>query len=98
MTVLTKNELETLIRILLRKYNAESALLFGSYARGEATAESDIDLIVVGGENFKVKDIFAFGEELRQMTNKNVDAFEIREVNKGTPFYETVMNEGVRIA
>lgn len=98
MTVLTKNELEALIRILLRKYNAESALLFGSYARGEATAESDIDLIVVGGENFKVKDIFAFGEELRQMTNKNVDAFEIREVNKGTPFYETVMNEGVRIA
>lgn len=32
------------------------------------------------------------------MTNKDVDAFEIREVNKGTPFYESVMNEGVRIA
>lgn len=98
MNTLTRNELETLIRTLLHKYHAEYALLFGSYARGEATAESDIDLIVVGGENFRAKDIFALGEDLRQMTNKDVDAFEIREVNKGTPFYESVMNEGVRIA
>ena len=98
MSTLTRSEVETLIRTLLRKYNAEYALLFGSYARGEATAESDIDVVVVGGENFKARDIFAFGEDLRQMTNKDVDAFEIREVNKGTPFYESVMSEGVRIA
>ena len=98
MNPLTRNEIEVLIRKLLRKYNAEYALLFGSYARGEATAESDIDVVVVGGKNFKARDIFSFGEDLRQMTNKDVDAFEIREVNKGTPFYESVMNEGVRIA
>ncbi len=98
MNALTRNEVEALIRALLRKYNAEYALLFGSYARGEATAESDIDVVVVGGKGFKARDIFAFGEDLRQMTNKDVDAFEIREVNKGTPFYEAVMNEGIRIA
>ena len=97
MNTLTMEEVKTLIQMLLRKYNAEYALLFGSYARGEATAESDID-VVVGGKNFKARDIFSFGEDLRQMTNKDVDAFEIREVNKGTPFYESVMNEGVRIA
>lgn len=98
MNTLTMEEVKVLIRTLLRKYNAEYALLFGSYARGEATAESDIDVVVVGGKNFKARDIFSFGENLRQMTNKDVDAFEIREVNKETPFYESVMNEGVRIA
>ena len=98
MNTLSRNEVESLIRVLLRKYNAEYALLFGSYARGEATAESDIDVVVVGGKNFKARDIFAFGEDLRQMTNKDADDFENREVNKGTPFYESVMNEGVRIA
>ena len=41
---------------------------------------------------------FSFGEELRQLTHKDVDAFELRELNVGTPFYETVMQEGVRIA
>lgn len=98
MSVMSRGELETIIRELLHKYRAEYALLFGSYARGEATADSDIDVIVFGGENFRARDIFAFGEELRQRTNKDVDAFEIREVNVGTPFYEAVMEEGVRIA
>ena len=98
MNTLTKNEVEAMIRLLLRKYHAEYALLFGSYARDEATADSDIDVLVIGGEKFRAKDIFAFGEDLRQMTGKNVDAFELREVNKDTPFYDAVMSEGVRIA
>ena len=98
MEVLTRSELEIAIRTLLKKYHAEYALLFGSYARGEATASSDIDLVVVGGVNFRARDIFSFGEELRQLTHKDVDAFELRELNVGTPFYETVMQEGVRIA
>ena len=98
MEVLTRSELETAIRTLLKKYHAEYALLFGSYARGEATASSDIDLVVVGGVNFRARDIFSFGEELRQLTHKDVDAFELRELNVGTPFYETVMQEGVRNA
>ncbi len=98
MELLTRTEIEQIIRELLHKYHAEYALLFGSYARGEATASSDIDVIVVGGERFRARDIFAFGEELRQRTQKDVDAFEIREVNVGTPFYENVMREGVKIA
>ena len=98
MGTLSYPELEATIRLLLKKYHAEYALLFGSYARGEATAASDIDVIVVGGANFRPRDIFAFGEELRQRTQKAVDAFEIREVNTGTPFYESIMREGVKIA
>lgn len=98
MNVLERDELEAVIRELLRKYHAEYALLFGSYARGEATAASDIDVVVVGGAQFRARDIFAFGEELRQRTRKDVDAFELREVNVGTPFYENVMREGVKIA
>lgn len=80
------------------KYHAEYALLFGSYARGEATPNSDIDLVVVGGPGFRARDIFALGEELRQLTRKDADVFELRELNTGTPFYNTVMQEGVRIA
>ena len=98
MKTLTRLEIETAVRELLRKYHADYALLFGSYARGEATETSDIDLVVVGGAAFRAKDIFAFGEELRQMTHKDVDAFELRELNANTPFYDAVMQEGVRIA
>ena len=44
--ILTREELAETIQSLLLKYHAESAILFGSYARGEATAESDVDLLV----------------------------------------------------
>lgn len=95
---LRKSEIEAAIRTLLKKYNAEYAILFGSYARGEETEDSDIDVIVVGGEGFRAVNILAFGEDLREMTRMNVDAFEIREVNKDSEFYSNVMREGVKIA
>lgn len=94
----TRLDIEKSIRVLLARYNAEYALLFGSYARGEETPDSDIDVVVFGGENFKKSNIFAFGEELREMLGKNVDAFEICEVNKETPFYDNLLKEGIKIA
>ena len=94
----TKSDIENAIRTLLVRYNAEYALLFGSYARGEETPDSDVDVVVFGGNNFKKSNIFAFAEDLREMIGKNVDAFEISEVDTGTPFYENLIREGVKIA
>lgn len=96
--MLTRAEIEQSIRALLVKYNAEYALLFGSYARGEETPDSDVDVVVFGGRNFKKSNIFAFAEDLRQMVDKDADVFEICEVDKNTPFYNSVMQEGIRIA
>lgn len=98
MSVLTYNEIETALRFLIKKYHAEYALLFGSYARGEATADSDVDVVIVGGEHFIPRDVFSLGEDLRQMLQRDADVFEMRELNKGTPFFDAVMQEGVRIA
>ncbi len=94
----TEKQVQDAIKVLLRRYGAESAVLFGSYARGEQTDSSDIDVVVFGGKNFKKSNIFAFAEELRQMTGKDVDAFEICEVDPQTPFYQSVMEEGIKIA
>ena len=96
--MLTMQEIEQAVSLLLQKYDAQSALLFGSYARGEATDASDLDLVLYGGAHFKKTNIFAFAEELRQKTGKEVDAFEISELEQGTPFYDAVMREGIRIA
>lgn len=95
---LSRQEIENMIKGLLSKYHANYAILFGSYAREDADEDSDIDVIVVGGDEFRAKDIFAFGEELRELTKKKVDAFEIREVNKDTEFYRHILREGIRIA
>ena len=96
--LLTNEEIQNAVRMLLKKYNADHALLFGSYARGEATPKSDLDIVVFGGSRFMPRDIFAFGEDLRELTGKDTDVFEISELNVDTPFYRNVMREGVRIA
>ena len=96
--VYTQDEVFTAVRRLLKKYHAERAILFGSYARQEADASSDIDLIVIGGSRFDPTDVFCIAEELHRTLGKPVDVYELRELNAGSAFYDTVMAEGVQIA
>jgi hypothetical protein len=42
--------------------------------------------------------IFALAEELREVLKKNVDVFEIAEVNPDSNFYQTIMKEKVLVA
>lgn len=80
---------------ILKKYRAEKAILFGSYARNQATPNSDIDLIVIGGDAFDPTDIFAIAEDLYEVSGKHVDVYEIDEINKDTPLYHSIMKEGI---
>lgn len=50
MSTLSLSEVKAVVKELLKRYHAEYALLFGSYARGDATPDSDIDIIIVGGK------------------------------------------------
>jgi predicted nucleotidyltransferase len=95
--VLSFQEIEVCVKSLLIKYHAESALLFGSYARGQANGRSDIDLVVFGGPDFHATDIFALADDLQKLISKEVDVYEIRELDTETPFYKNVMQDGVKI-
>ena len=75
------NELKEKIISFLRKYDAERISIFGSYVRGEATPESDIDIIV----EFKdVKGLITFieiQEELSEAINIKVDLLTKEEIS-----------------
>lgn len=96
--IYTTDQLLQIILPILKKYRAESALLFGSYARQEATQASDIDLLVIGGAEFDPTDVFCIADELHRATGKAVDVYELCEFEQGSPFYNAVMNEGVQVA
>jgi len=91
--VLTLEKIIEIVKPIALKYNVEAIYLFGSYARGEATADSDLDFLVFGGDTFKKTLIFALAEELREAFEKAVDVFEIHEVNRDSNFYDTIMRE-----
>ena len=96
--ILSISEISVPVKKLLKKYNAEHALLFGSYARGDANARSDIDLIIYGGSKFDITDVYSISEELHCVLKKQVDIYEISEIKPDTDFYHTIMKEGLMIA
>ena len=94
----TREQLCTMIKTLLNRYHAEAAILFGSYARQEADDVSDIDVMIIGGSDFEPTDVFSLADDLHRMTRKDVDVFELCEIDQQSDFYKTIMREGVRIA
>ena len=52
------NEIQAIVKPILQQYGVSRAYLFGSYACGEATGQSDIDLRIDGG---KIKSMFGLG-------------------------------------
>ena len=96
--VFTLTDIANLIKPIVRKYGVKEIYLFGSYARGDADEDSDLDFLVFGGENFKLTMIFALAEELRETLKKNVDVFEINEINKDSDFYNPIMRERLFVA
>ena len=97
-TVLTITDIQRIIKPLAEKYHISEVYIFGSYARNEATIDSDIDFLIFGGKDFKLTSVFAFAEELRMIIQKEIDVFEINEVNKDSLFYDTIMKERVKVA
>ena len=47
-SVLTLDYIKSKIAPIARKYGVDEIYVFGSYARGEATSNSDVDLLVFG--------------------------------------------------
>lgn len=96
--IFTITDIKALVKPIAEKYNVDEIYLFGSYARNEANQNSDLDFVVFGGRNFKLTMIFSLAEELRAILNKNVDVFEINEINQDSEFYKTIMKERLRVA
>ena len=96
--VFTIEDIVKAVKPIAEKYHVDQIYLFGSYARGEAGTDSDLDFLVYGGEKFKLTMIFALAEELREVLEKDVDVFEIHEINPDSEFYNTIMKERLLVA
>ena len=96
--IFTIENIISLVKPIAEKYHVDQIYLFGSYARGEAGIDSDLDFLVYGGDQFKLTMIFALAEELREVLDKEVDVFEIHEINPNSDFYNTIMKERLLVA
>ena len=96
--VIPREHLAAELNRLVKRYRASGAYLFGSYARNEATAASDIDVLVVGGPEFKPTNVFTIAEELYRTFGKQVDVYEEQEIDKDSLLYRSIMEDRVLVA
>jgi len=71
------------------------AYLYGSYARGEATEESDVDILVV--ESGMGLSFFGMASELKEVLGKEVDLQTHRQVAGDEFFLEQLLKDGIKI-
>jgi len=84
---LTK-KIEEKVISFLKNCGAKKISVFGSYVRGEATSESDLDIIVDFDENISLLDIVGFEFELTEqlgikveiLTEKAISPYIIEDV------------------
>lgn len=71
------------------------AILFGSYAKGQATASSDLDIVLDSQGELRGMMFYSVLEDIVSVLNKKVDLFEISEIRRDTPIMHEIMSQGV---
>lgn len=68
--------IETIKEIVIpaaKEYGIKKVFLFGSYAKGTANEESDVDLIIETGRRMSLLGLSGLRQELCQLLNMSVD-------------------------
>ena len=80
---------------VFKKYGVKSAVLFGSYAKGCATAKSDVDLLVDSG--LRGMAFFGLMDSVASALCIPVDLIDVSQLHANSPIEREIRRTGVRI-
>lgn len=86
-------EIKEKIIPIAQEYGVERVSLFGSYARGEANEDSDVDFYIEKGQIRNLIDYIGFVNDLEDNLNCHVDVITTGIEDKS--FLELIKKEGV---
>jgi predicted nucleotidyltransferase len=93
--LILNEEIKQKIISILVNHGIKRILVFGSYARNEATPESDLDLIVDFPEGTSLLDHVGIEMELSEALNMNIDLLSRNGIS---PYIkDNVLNEAIVI-
>ena len=103
--VYTTEEIKQTVTPIAVKYNLKAVFLFGSYARGTATENSDIDLIIdtTGTDLDTLFKLGALFEELSEVFCKEIDLITVSSLEQPVirqseiAFRENIIRERVNL-
>lgn len=94
-TVYTTQQIQTILKPIFMSHNVKKAVLFGSYAKGLAKKNSDVDILVDSG----LKGLAFFGllEDVVTSLEKDVDMIDVSQVIKNSDVDNEIKRSGVMI-
>ena len=103
--IYTVEEIKQRVAPVAKKYNLQAVYLFGSYARNEATEQSDVDILIDrNGSNIKgMSEMGGLYEDLCSSISKEVDlvttqTLEQKSTRQRTPFFaDNIHAERIRL-
>lgn len=103
--IYTLDEIKKRIIPVIEKYSIPAMYLFGSYARGEATEESDLDFLVdtAGTGLTSLLSLGALYCDLEEVFQKSIDLITVRSVMQNVEtesersFRDTIIRERVKL-
>lgn len=93
--LLTVDQIKNICAEVLPKYSATYCYLFGSYAKGKATEQSDVDLLIsmpIDGLKF-----YELLEVLRERLKKKVDLLDAAQLKNNDALVQEILKDGVKI-
>ena len=87
--------LKEIVEDTLSHYDVDYCYLFGSYAKGKAKEDSDVDLLVA--TDITGMDFFGLAEDLRENLHKKVDLLNLDQLGKNRELLNEILKDGVRI-
>ncbi|MDD6710445.1 MAG: nucleotidyltransferase domain-containing protein [Ruminococcus sp.] len=93
--ILTVEKIKEICTEIFSSYNVDYCYFFGSYAKGKATENSDIDLLVcteITGIAF-----YDLVEILREKLNKKVDILNLQQLSENLDLVNEILKDGIKI-
>ena len=93
--LLTIDDIQRKCSEVFEKYEVNFCYLFGSYAKGKETPNSDVDLLI--STNVKGLKFYGLVEELRITLRKRVDVLDMNQLKGNLELTEEILKDGVKI-
>lgn len=95
--MISPSDIFTVASRVLAQYDVSEAYLFGSFARGEQTPDSDIDLRLVCGDTMKFGTLYELTHELERELGRKVDIVTNPPERMRSAFRESIEQDEVRV-
>ena len=91
----TIDEIKNKVTPIFEEKDVIKAILFGSYAKGEASEESDIDIAAYVNEEMSILDFCEIADDVITGLGKEVDFLYANDIIPGGKIDIALQNEGV---